>query len=499
MLPDRRQVLGSSLALPLAAALPTGAGAAETAAPATLARDPLRPRYHFQPPAHWMNDPNGPIYWQGRYHLFYQYNPQAAVWGSPDWGHAVSTDMIHWRNLPVALTPTPGRPDADGVFSGTALVADGQVHMMYTGVRAVPLAEATIKDGHPPLLETQCLATATDAMLTRWRKRPTPVIAAPPGMLVNGFRDPSPWRQGDSWYAVLGSGIANRGGAILLYRSTDLISWQFVRIFARQDAADGAFDPWQVWECPEFFALGDRHVLIFSCAGKAYWQSGRLDPGDMTFRAERTGILDYGSYYAPKTQLDAQGNRILWGWVPETRSDADNRAAGWAGMMALPRVLTLDDHGGLVQSFLPGLDRLRGKEISVGPDLPPRIVAPGCCAEIEIRISERRRDFAIDVVDASEGTVWLPIAFSADHPKLIWIDGRPLEAFADTGGGAVLRLFIDGSVIAASVDARVHWTRRFYYPGKRRDAVLRISSPADNGLRVSIWPMMAIAPEHRPF
>src|SRR5215212_10152948 len=102
--------------------LPAAAFAQERGVPAA---DHHRPKYHFLPRANWMNDPNGPIYWKGRYHMFYQHNPRGAFWGSMHWGHAVSTDMIHWRHLPIALAPTPGGPDKDGVWSGCVVDNDG--------------------------------------------------------------------------------------------------------------------------------------------------------------------------------------------------------------------------------------------------------------------------------------------------------------------------------------------------------------------------------------
>src|SRR5579863_786898 len=80
-----------------------------------LASDPLRPQYHLLPAHNWMNDPNGPIYFRGRYHMFHQYNPQAAIWGNMNWAHATSTDMIHWQHEPIALSPTPGGPASEGV------------------------------------------------------------------------------------------------------------------------------------------------------------------------------------------------------------------------------------------------------------------------------------------------------------------------------------------------------------------------------------------------
>src|SRR5882672_6191727 len=100
---------------------------------ARLAADPLRPQCHLLPAKNWMNDPNGPIFWEGMYHMFFQYNPNAAVWGDMHWAHAVSPDMIHWRHLPIALAPTPGWADAEGCFTGSAVDDHGIATFIYTG------------------------------------------------------------------------------------------------------------------------------------------------------------------------------------------------------------------------------------------------------------------------------------------------------------------------------------------------------------------------------
>ena len=115
-----------------------------------LASDPLRPQYHLLPAHNWMNDPNGPIFFKGRYHMFHQYNPQAAVWGNMNWAHATSSDMIHWEHEPIALSPTPGGPDCDGVFSGSAVLDKGTPTVIYTGV-APPTSDsdATLRDAVP--------------------------------------------------------------------------------------------------------------------------------------------------------------------------------------------------------------------------------------------------------------------------------------------------------------------------------------------------------------
>ncbi len=130
---------------------------------AEIAHDPDRPEYHLLPPHNWMNDPNGPIWWKGKYHLFYQLNPHAAVWGDMHWGHAVSTDMVHWRHEPIALAPTPGGPDSEGCFSGSAVVYNGTPTFIYTGD-----SERARQRRHHPRSQ-KCLARNATPRLRRRR------------------------------------------------------------------------------------------------------------------------------------------------------------------------------------------------------------------------------------------------------------------------------------------------------------------------------------------
>ena len=477
--------------------------------PAQLAADPLRPQYHLLPPANWMNDPNGPIYWNGSYHMFYQYNPDGAYWGDMHWGHAVSPDMVHWRHLPIALAPTPGGPDSAGCFTGTAAVQNGRVMMMYTGVRAVPLDQATIKDGHPPLCESQCLAIADDPELKTWTKIPTPAIAAPPrGLQVNGFRDPSPWRQGDWWYTVIATGIADRGGAVLLYRSRDLRTWEYMHILARRDRSGAAgfdsFDPWEVWECPEFFALGDRHVLIFSTAGKTFWQSGKLDEAAMTFHPDCAGIVDYGAFYAAKTQLDKAGNRILWGWITETRPLAEYKAAGWAGMMSLPRVLSLADDGGLRFSVATEAHQLRGREQSfaiTNDDAQNKrqlnsLRIEACCGEILCAAKRAAEPFEFVLSGSAEDApAWLTLGYDPNRPQQVLIDARPIPLALDEKENLELHLYVDGSVIEVLVNRQTAWTKRFYYSGNTAENLrLRWTGSTSSIAHLSVWQLSPISP-----
>jgi beta-fructofuranosidase len=507
---DRRGFLSCTIGTAALAAFgrslrvaPVLAATASTA----LATDPHRPQFHLLPAANWMNDPNAPIYFNGHYHMFYQYNPNGAIWGDMHWGHAISADMVHWKHLPVALAPTPGGPDADGCFTGTAAVQDGRVVVLYTGVHASPEDRATIKDGAHSLRETQCLATSDDSELRTWSKLPTPVLQAPPpGMQVNGFRDPSPWRQGEWWYMVLGSGIADQGGAVLLYKSKDLRSWDYVHVLAGRNqngpTAFDPFDPWEVWECPEFFPLGGKHILIFSTAGKAFWQSGVLDAKTMHFRSEQAGILDYGSFYAPKTQLDKSGNRILWGWVPETRPQEEFKAAGWAGLMSLPRTLSLGGDGRLRIGVVAEVNRLRGREqaldISTGEENNQRQMKAmgleGCCGEILCSARRTHEPFELALQSADGADSWLRLQYDPLHRNQITIDARPLPILLGENEDLELHLYVDGSVIEVFVNQQGAWTRRFYSPGsKPQDMRLQWTGATANIVSLSVWQMSPIS------
>ena len=178
---------------------------------ASIESDHQRPRYHFLPPANWLNDPNGLIQWNGHYHMFYQYNPNGPFHGTIHWGHAISDDLVHWEHLPIALAPTPGGPDEDGCWSGCAVDDDGVPTLIYSG----PAGRA----------QRACLATSADGLLT-WQKYPgNPIIPAPPpGMHLVGFRDHSVWREDDGWYQLIGAGIDGQrrhGAAVPLAELTN--------------------------------------------------------------------------------------------------------------------------------------------------------------------------------------------------------------------------------------------------------------------------------------
>ena len=466
----RRQFLAQSLIPTAVASLATTStsslfGASGPSASA-LAHDPLRPQFHLLPAGNWMNDPNGPIVWKGETHLFYQLNPVGATAHRIHWGHSISPDLIHWRHMPVALSPTPDSPDQDGCWSGSCITHDGRCFAFYTGVREVPRDQATCK-GDTSFLETQNLAISSAADLRSFTKQPKPVLPTPPaGLNVTGFRDPAPFRDGNTWYLCIGSGDAGKGGAILLYRgSPDLLTWEYLHpLFEAPGRGGNSPDPVDngtMFECPDFFELDGRHVLFYSTERKVIWLVGDLDRETMRFTPTARGLLDTGNFYAPKSMLDAHGRRILWGWVTESRPEAEFARAGWAGAMALPRVLNLSAEGQLVMTLPDTINQI----LSAPQSCQPAATLPTLAAKITATLKPST-GFKL-----TSGSIPLAtLQASADGTHLT-VNGTTLDAHPNEP----LSLFVDGSIFELFIGTRAAHTFRAY-PNLPSTAALTITA-----------------------
>lgn len=294
--------------------------------------DPLRPGYHFLPPANWINDPNGLIDHEGRFHLFYQHNPKAPVWGNMTWGHATSSDLVHWSDHPHALEPVDAF-DRGGCFSGCAIPVNDRVHLIYTGV--VPGST-----GEAPSRQVQNIAIANDTGGFD-KLAINPVLAdPPPGFQSRHFRDPFVWRddfgEGECWWMALCSSTDDNRGAVLLYRSEDLHSWTPVGpLFIEPEKSDRF-----THECPNLFRLGARWMLITSPqpTARCFGWLGKFDGSE--FSTDTDVAIDGGDcVYAPLTFQDRASRRILFGWCRENRSREEQVRAGWSGCLTLPREL----------------------------------------------------------------------------------------------------------------------------------------------------------------
>jgi beta-fructofuranosidase len=463
---------------------------------ARFAADYHRPRYHYLPPSNWMNDPNGAIQWNGNYHLFYQHNPNGPLWGDIHWGHAVSRDLIHWEDLPIALAPTPGGPDETGVFSGCAVNDNGRPVIVYTGTR-----------GEKNEIQTQCLAFG-DAELINWEKHPgNPVISEIPEIAKQNrdFRDPFVWKEDDGWYMVLGSRIQDVGGVIFLYRSDNLTDWEYLHPLMIGEAERNGV----IWECPNFFKLGDQWVLIISshlgnATGTVLYFVGSFENNQFTPVHE--GVVDYDTLYAPLSFEDEQGRRVMYGWLRETRTFREQERAGWSGVQSIPRILSLDDQNRLIQQPAPELESIRGTHHDLSSlrfedtTLSLRGLSFDIIAEFNTENSE---NCGLSIACAADGSEHLDLVYDAAQQKLIArkilhqmgeavvTQLREVPHELDAGETLKLRILLDGSVVELIANDRTSLTSRTYPTYADHDHIQLIGN-TDQLMSLDVWEMPSI-------
>ncbi len=302
-----------------------------------------RPLFHLTPLVGWMNDPNGFCWYKDRYHLFYQYHPYSRQWGPMHWGHAVSRDLIHWTYMPCAMAPDTAA-DAGGCFSGSAVEApDGKLRLYYTGVQPA----GTFRR------ETQAQCAAVGDGTDFEKSLLNPIIRhahLPEGYSEFDFRDPKVWLEDGLYHMVVANRHSKRQGAVLLMESRDGLNWHFT---AELDAGCGEYG--RMWECPDFFPLDGRQVLIVSPqemhAREEFHAGygtvailGSYDKQEHLFVREDIRPVDHGlTFYAPQTTLSPDGRRIMIGWMDnwETCREAPRRHP-WYAQMSMPRELSIE-------------------------------------------------------------------------------------------------------------------------------------------------------------
>ncbi len=296
-----------------------------------------------------MNDPNGTIFLDGWYHVFYQHNPFGDAWGHMHWGHARSRDLVHWEHLPIALWPSESKGE-EHVFSGAATLDQaGRPVLLYTSVG-------------PNRPNEQWAALPLDTEGRAWTKSPdNPVLttALPDGtMFGNGMRDPFPFKVGDRMFLVVGADT-EKEAVLPIWEAIDgsVLKWEYRGIAWRAPKTEMEFP-----ECPNFFPLEGRFVLLTSPYRPVEYRVGDFDLDSLRFRAEATGRIDASDqFYATNIAMSPSGECILFGWIrgfPE--------GLGWNGVLAFPRILTLGDDGHPRQRPVPALESRRREVVDCG-------------------------------------------------------------------------------------------------------------------------------------
>lgn len=324
-----------------------------------IAKSRWRAQYHVQTVTGLMNDPNGFSYYNGKWHLFYQWFPFGAVHGMKHWYHVTSDDLLHWKNEGLALKPTLPQEN-DGCFSGSAIVRDDVLYLVYTG---------NAKDDYGRMVESQMLAAmGKDG---RIGKSSTPIIEPQQGY-TGHQRDPHIFYEKGKYYILLGAQNEKKEGKLLLFESRRIRDgWKLLGELNVEGYPSFGY----MCECPDIQKLGKNWLLIFSPQGlhekgdlttnsyQSVYFIGELDIENLTFRPKgEMKLLDYGmDFYAPQCawQKEYRTKAILEGWFgcsdccyPPTDEE------GWANMQTIPRALTYEN-GKLKQRPLPIMNTLR--------------------------------------------------------------------------------------------------------------------------------------------
>ncbi len=404
--------------------------------------DPYRPLYHFTGVESWINDPNGPVYHHGRYHLFYQFDPQIpdgkGGWkrSSRCWGHAVSDDLVHWADWPVAIWPDT-RYDCDGVYSGNTFLHEGRIHGLYTGNVS----------GHR---ETYGMLTWTDDGGVTFKKKMVMDDRQRPNSASPVHWDTQVWKEGDTWCQLIGGATEGRQqGAAWLWKSTDLNNWRLQRNIA-PSIKHGDY-----WELPYLVPLDGRHVLMVG-AGNPYW-IGSYDAQTMEFLPETPRRdVDTGHYYSFNPHMvddkgpNGSSRRLMHGWATIGRPPAVEGVPYWESAHSIPRVIRIK-HDRLWQEPIPELQRLRhGREeirtqVLAADKRVPLQALRGDALEIIARFDRgaaRRCGLIVRANKEGNGAaVW------TDADGNFGIDSVRNQGFHKPGEEVTLRVFVDRGVL----------------------------------------------------
>ena len=409
------------------------ATAAVAAAVPLAEADPLRPVYHFRPPAQWTNDPNGTVYHDGSYHLFYQHNPFEAQWGPMYWGHARSRDLVHWEHLPIALVPSYDN-DETHCYSGCATVnAQGQPLAFYTSVALGHDNEGKVVQTRP----CQQWAAVSDDWIT-WRKHPGNPMLPPQADFRDDWRDPFFFRHEGRAFIVVG--MCGPGTALYEAQDDTLAEWTYRGLISDLSA-----------ECPNFFPLQGKFVYLSSPFNAVEYRVGDFDLESLRFTAQTQGVLDPGrvdgnGFYASNVLFDDKGRCVLFGWINGCGGE------GWRGIISLPRELTLGADGHPRQRPVAELQQLRGAQAVVpAKTLHDEAVAlPNPAGNnLEVNLRFRRQGHA----GGGLRLRW------PGHESLIRFDGTRFHVAGAEGGFALaeeepleLQVFLDRCVVEVFVN-----------------------------------------------
>ncbi|XP_075973730.1 sucrose-6-phosphate hydrolase-like [Anticarsia gemmatalis] len=418
-----------------------------------------RLQYHVSPPIGWMNDPNGFIYYESKYHIFYQYYPYGAVHGDMFWGHSTSPDLVNWETLLTALIP-----GEEQIFSGSAFVLGTTLGLIYTG----HVGNDTVHD------QSQYLAFSDDGEI--FHKYASNPVLRRSDAITPDFRDPKIWKNGDYWYVVIGSKTADKRGEVLLYRTADLLNWQYLSVIAEaNNATEYAF----MMECPDFFELDGKYVLMTSpqgmnASGDRYqnlYQTGYM-LGSFSYETFQFTVetefqeLDFGHDFYATQSTEKDGKRLLIGWFGMWNSTeyAPEVADGWAGALTIFRELSLSGTR-ILMTPVAAMETLRNGTAKEGTFTTSETVVLSQTGELIVSA-----DWTVGVsllLTGNTGGSNVTLEWDLENKKVVVDrDGEVRQVEWTPGTSASWRIFLDTSSVELFCgDGEVVFSSRAYPEG----------------------------------
>lgn len=477
--------------------------------------DDFRPRYHAIAPAHWMNEPHAPIYFNEMYHLFYQHNLFGPYWGQIHWGHWVSDDMVNWKHADIALAPEKGELDPDGIWSGSAFIGPDNTPMLFY---------TAANDSKP---ENQYTAIAipeniNDENLISWKKTGI-IVDKPSEYLHNEFRDPFVFKIENKYYMIVGSGIENKGGTAVLFESDDANNWNYLHPFYQTDIEKYPFMG-GVWELPVFLPLPtkagkdtNKYILMVLPLRDAadvevfYW-IGSFDKENKKFLPDQNEptLLDYGDFgftgqsgfVDPKT-----GQAIVFSIAQGKFGSIDTYDVGWAHNAGLPINLWLGENNKLNFAPIEELKALREVPVINCDNCKTSTLrkaleeVKGDQFEINLEFKKGNDKKGIVVRKSRNGNSQAMIFYEPETNSLVFDKIQenperkfiPLKAPLSEYEDVKLRIFLDKSMIEIYINDEVSITDRIYFTDTDAKHLELMGFQDDRKLKkLTIHPMRSI-------
>ncbi len=431
--------------------------------------DPSRPQYHLLPPSMWMNDPNGPIYYNKKFHLFYQHQPFKPKWGFMYWGHAESTDLLNWTHLPIALAPDKEKGEKY-CFSGCCVDNNGIPTILYTSIKSL---------GFGVIFGAQTWSATSDSDLIRWRRNPlNPILdrTIHKNERVRQIRDPYVWKEHGLWHMVLGGQLTRPWrGAVFHYTSSDLETWNYIGTLCEGNPKTHR----KPWECPNVLKWGDISVILISPFDKVQYALFHNTAQESEWR-----ILDHGkSFYAPNSMKNPENEQeyILWGWIK-----GSGLSKQWDGCFTIPRVISLEHKEFRIRPS-PILEKLRNSHHHFEEQSAILNFHDGC-GEIIVQFPKNSQ-CTLEIYNDPENK--FTIHYNPES-YAFQMENETTFIQISQSNAMKLHLFVDRSVLELFINDKECFTSRFY-PNDYKDIIVDCRVPGLELTTIDGWDLNPIS------